>query len=80
MTTANGVNWQQYVHTFTATGSLTRVEFTNGTAIGDNYAGLDLVSMTAVPEPSTWAMLLIGFGAVGYAIRRRPAHRATQAV
>lgn len=25
----------------------------------------------AVPEPSTWAMMLIGFGATGYAMRRR---------
>ncbi|MEO7410613.1 MAG: PEPxxWA-CTERM sorting domain-containing protein [Sphingomicrobium sp.] len=25
----------------------------------------------AVPEPSTWAMMLIGFGAVGYSMRRR---------
>ena len=24
-----------------------------------------------VPEPSTWAMMLLGFGAVGYSIRRR---------
>ena len=24
-----------------------------------------------VPEPSTWAMMLIGFGATGYAMRRR---------
>lgn len=28
-------------------------------------------AVTAVPEPSTWAMMLIGFGAVGYATRRR---------
>lgn len=27
----------------------------------------------AIPEPSTWAMLLAGFGAVGYALRRRKA-------
>jgi hypothetical protein len=26
---------------------------------------------TAVPEPSTWAMMLIGFGAAGYSMRRR---------
>jgi hypothetical protein len=35
--------------------------------------------ITAVPEPSTWAMLLFGFGATGGVIRRRnrpPAHRA----
>jgi hypothetical protein len=27
--------------------------------------------MSAVPEPTTWAMMLIGFGAVGYSMRRR---------
>ena len=27
----------------------------------------------AVPEPATWAMMLLGFGAVGYAMRRRRA-------
>jgi len=26
---------------------------------------------TAVPEPSTWAMMLLGFGGIGLAIRRR---------
>ena len=25
----------------------------------------------AVPEPSTWAMMLVGFGALGCAMRRR---------
>lgn len=25
----------------------------------------------AVPEPATWAMMVLGFGAVGYALRRR---------
>jgi hypothetical protein len=25
----------------------------------------------AVPEPSTWAMMLIGFGLVGFSLRRR---------
>jgi uncharacterized protein (TIGR03118 family) len=28
-------------------------------------------SLTAVPEPSTWAMLLVGFGALGLAAMRR---------
>lgn len=27
---------------------------------------------SAVPEPGTWAMMLIGFGAVGYSMRKRP--------
>lgn len=26
----------------------------------------------SVPEPTTWAMMLMGFGAVGYRMRRRP--------
>jgi hypothetical protein len=26
---------------------------------------------SAVPEPASWAMMLIGFGAVGYSLRRR---------
>ena len=28
-------------------------------------------SAAAVPEPGTWAMILMGFGAVGFAMRRR---------
>ncbi|HWJ59374.1 MAG TPA: PEPxxWA-CTERM sorting domain-containing protein [Sphingomicrobium sp.] len=27
--------------------------------------------LAAVPEPATWAMMLIGFGAMGWSIRRR---------
>ncbi len=26
----------------------------------------------AVPEPATWAMMLLGFGGIGFAMRRRP--------
>jgi hypothetical protein len=29
------------------------------------------VSLTAVPEPSTWAMMLAGFGGLGFAAFRR---------
>lgn len=29
------------------------------------------VSATAVPEPGTWGMMLLGFGVIGYAMRRR---------
>jgi hypothetical protein len=30
-----------------------------------------LAAVTSVPEPTTWAMMLLGFGAVGCALRRR---------
>jgi hypothetical protein len=32
---------------------------------------IDVVSPPAVPEPSTWAMMLIGFAGLGYAAVRR---------
>jgi hypothetical protein len=31
----------------------------------------------SVPEPATWAMMLLGFGAIGFAVRRRRSSLAT---
>lgn len=36
---------------------------------------VDEVSVPAVPEPATWAMMLLGFGAVGYSVRSKTASR-----
>ena len=35
------------------------------------YGTVDIGSVPAVPEPSTWAMMLIGFGSIGGAMRRK---------
>ena len=32
---------------------------------------------SAVPEPGTWTMMLVGFGAIGYAMRRKPKAKVT---
>jgi hypothetical protein len=32
---------------------------------------LDNVSVTAVPEPATWAMMILGFFGLGFVARRR---------
>ena len=32
----------------------------------------------AFPEPATWAMMLFGFGAIGFAMRRRKQQKTTQ--
>jgi hypothetical protein len=37
------------------------------------------VAFNAIPEPATWAMMLLGFGAVGFAMRRRRAPVLAQA-
>lgn len=44
-----------------------------GTVSGD-FAGA-FAAVTAVPEPSTWALLILGFGAVG-AVMRLQSHRS----
>jgi len=44
-----------------------------------SYAGTLNVMPSAVPETATWAMMLMGFGAMGMAMRRRPAQSSTLA-
>lgn len=51
-----------FLNTLTITGL--------GRGIG-GYSGTLTFIPTPVPEPGTWAMMLMGFGAVGFAMRRR---------
>ncbi|MFM9978726.1 MAG: PEPxxWA-CTERM sorting domain-containing protein [Sphingomonadaceae bacterium] len=46
----------------------------NGCGIGEvAFRNADVTG--AIPEPATWAMIILGFGAIGSAMRRRPAVR-----
>ncbi len=40
---------------------------------GDQFRGsiIDSIAIAAVPEPTTWALMILGFGMVGSALRRR---------
>lgn len=70
--TATGTNnWESETLNFVATGASTTVSFLG--ASGANYIGLDNVSVTlsAIPEAATWALMLTGFAGVGVAMRRR---------
>ena len=40
--------------------------------INSNNSGSFTVNVNAVPEPAMWAMMLVGFGMVGFAMRNRP--------
>jgi hypothetical protein len=49
-----------------------------GNAFGlRNMSVSDAVPMGAVPEPGTWALMILGFGAAGAQLRRRRGVRAT---
>jgi hypothetical protein len=62
-----------------AAGTFTlNIDGTNAGPIG-TLSGT--VTAGAVPEPATWAMFLMGFGAVGYSMRsRKTSYRLAQAV
>ena len=45
-----------------------------GTASCTNQSDYNVVNVTAVPEPQTYALLLAGLGAVGFVARRRRAN------
>ncbi|WP_294195782.1 PEPxxWA-CTERM sorting domain-containing protein [uncultured Sphingomonas sp.] len=53
--------------------SFDRVRFSMSTT--SSSANIDNINVTAVrgavPEPATWAMMIAGFGAIGFAMRRR---------
>jgi len=51
-----------------------RIAGTSPVASGEFHGGITVVN-GAVPEPATWAMMLLGFGAMGLSMRRR--RRAT---
>lgn len=56
--------------------------FVNGSVVGasNNGAYSGGLNVAAVPEPATWAMLLFGFGAIGFGMRRRGAIKRSQQV
>lgn len=47
------------------------VSFSVQGAPGNAATALDAFSVTAVPEPATWAMMLAGFGMIGFGMRSR---------
>lgn len=69
--TTTNLDWRTYSYAFVADNAQSTIAFTNVT--GGVNAGLllDNVSVTAVPEPASWAMMISGFALVGGAMRRR---------
>jgi hypothetical protein len=78
-----GENGSNFFNTFGGDFGRITVSLANGATLQSVNqvritAGSQLTS--AVPEPTTWAMMLVGFGAVGYSMRKRAAPRLVQAI
>jgi hypothetical protein len=75
-TSGNGTTqtWQHYNFQTLATSATTTFSFINADPFSDYLSGLDnvqIIEIAAVPEPSTWAMLILGFAGVGFMAYRR---------
>ena len=67
-------NWTRFAFNFIADGTSNTISFNE--LNGPSYIGLDDVSIAAVPEPATWAMMIAGFAAVGLVAYRRRSRSA----
>ena len=64
------LTWEKQQLSFTAQGASTTLSFSNDQNANLHFANVDAVSVTAVPEPETYAMLLAGLGLMGGVARR----------
>ena len=68
--------WEQFTHTFIASGATTSIGFRNADPSTDNSNGLDNVVLTDLgpagpaPEPATLALIGVGLAALGFSRRK----------
>ncbi|THD57483.1 PEPxxWA-CTERM sorting domain-containing protein [Phenylobacterium sp.] len=70
-----------FSYTFTPTGATTVITFTSNDneGVANEFYGIDNVAVTGVrpvtaggvPEPASWALMIMGFGGAGALLRRR---------
>ena len=66
-----GANEQYALNNVAITAGVLNTLSVTGTSRGQGgYGGSLTFTPAAVPEPGTWAMMLVGFGAVGFGMRR----------
>jgi len=66
------MNWTTLTYEFIASGIEQDIQF-RSLELNPSGTALDNVSISLVPEPTTWALLIAGFAMTGVAMRRRQA-------
>ena len=74
--TPTSTTWTGQSLSFLAGATSGSLVFTGTTTAGDANVGFDSIAVS-VPEPATWAMMLMGFGMIGFAARRRQSVKTT---
>ncbi|KAB7644908.1 DUF642 domain-containing protein [Polymorphobacter fuscus] len=70
--TSSSMLYDTISYDFIAGNNFQNIQFRSLLSAGENYgAVIDNVSISVVPEASTWAMMIVGFSLVGFASRRR---------
>lgn len=67
---SNNMLYRTYEYIWTATNASSNVQFRSRSG-QDVGVVLDNVSISLVPEPAQWMLLIAGFGMTGFALRRR---------
>jgi hypothetical protein len=70
-TPASNSSYGLNTFTFTPTSSSGDIAFATVTPSGNSVSGIDNLTVSSVPEPATWALMLIGVGCVGAGLRMR---------
>jgi hypothetical protein len=70
--------WERFAFNFITDGASNTISL-GASDSSATYIGLDDVSVRAIPEPSTWAMMILGFAGVGFMAYRRKAKSALMA-
>ena len=64
-----GVHEERYLANFRIPAGMQQIMVRGSAGANGSYFGL--LTLSGVPEPSTWALMIMGFGVTGGALRRR---------
>jgi hypothetical protein len=67
--------WLSNAMSFRATAASATITFNASPTGGNLLSGIDNLSVSSVPEPASWAMMLVGFFGLGGVLRSVRRHR-----